>query len=342
MNNQFANPKVSVIVPVYNAGHRLRDCIESILSQDLKDIEVIFVLDCPTDGSDKIVLSYAEKDDRVIVIKNEHNLNIGNSRNVGMKAAKGAYLAFCDHDDIVLPNMYKEMYDKAIASHAEMVLGVPQYTYEDATQNQTYFYPEEGDIREKLLSCVVGRDRNGTDAWSFYFSHGVIWDKLYSSDMVQKHGIQFVDNNVITFEDNLFLIECLLKSNKAVVHNSLVYKHTIEDTNTASGASYSKPEKIIAYIEYLYDVLSRHGVLGSYRVNFSNSASRYMIGIITNNLINNKSIRGVSEMTSLINKSKIKKDVFKYVDYTSMIKESKTITKKITYTVLYIYLKWMC
>ena len=64
------NPKISIIMPVYNAGHRLQNCIESILSQKMKDIEIICVLDCPTDGSDKVVEYYAQQDNRIRVVKN--------------------------------------------------------------------------------------------------------------------------------------------------------------------------------------------------------------------------------------------------------------------------------
>lgn len=214
--------KVSVIMPVYNAGQRLKRCIESILSQNLKEIEVICVLDCPTDGSDKVIEEYAQKDKRIVVVKNSKNLNIGESRNVGIQLAKGEYIAFSDHDDITLPEMYENMYKIGIKENADMVLGVPEYTYLDPSENQTYFYPKEGDIREDILKCVIGRGKEDSDEWSFYFSHGVIWDKLYKRSLIADNNIKFVDNNKITFEDNLFIIETTLSANKAIVYNHKV------------------------------------------------------------------------------------------------------------------------
>ena len=74
-------PKISVIIPVYNAGIYLPERIESILNQTLKDIEIIIVLDCPTDGSDKVAESYSRKDERIKLIYNPANLHIGLSRN---------------------------------------------------------------------------------------------------------------------------------------------------------------------------------------------------------------------------------------------------------------------
>ena len=70
-------PKVSIIVPIYNAGKFLEKCLDTLVNQTLKDIEIILVLDCPTDGSDRIAREYAEKDPRIRLIINEQNLNIG-------------------------------------------------------------------------------------------------------------------------------------------------------------------------------------------------------------------------------------------------------------------------
>ena len=80
-------PKVSIIVPIYNAGKFLEKCLDTLVNQTLKDIEIILVLDCPTDGSDRIAREYAEKDPRIRLIINEQNLNIGLSRNEGLKIA---------------------------------------------------------------------------------------------------------------------------------------------------------------------------------------------------------------------------------------------------------------
>ena len=82
-------PKVSIIVPIYNAGKFLEKCLDTLVNQTLKDIEIILVLDCPTDGSDRIAREYAEKDPRIRLIVNEQNLNIGlRDRKSAMKDLK--------------------------------------------------------------------------------------------------------------------------------------------------------------------------------------------------------------------------------------------------------------
>ena len=332
-------PKVSIVMPVYNAGHRLKKCVESILLQDFKNIELICVLDCPTDGSDQVIESYAQKDSRIVVVKNTKNLNIGESRNVGIRLAKGEYLAFCDHDDIVLPEMYEQMYNIGIKENADIVLGVPEYTYIDSSMNHTYFYPKEGDIREEILKCVVGRGKGDSDDWNFYFSHGVIWDKLYKRSMVIDNGIKFIDNNKITFEDNLFLIETTLSANKAVVYNKKVYQHTIEDSNTASSFGYTQKERIGAYIEYLHSVLLEHDVSKDLMQRFSNSSVRYLIGCLIKPLLVQKNIYAFWKAYKYVTTLPSKKYVLSKADYNTLKKKSKVISKKIVYTFFYFILK---
>lgn len=332
-------PKVSIVMPVYNAGHRLKKCVESILLQAFKNIELICVLDCPTDGSDQVIESYAQKDSRIVVVKNTKNLNIGESRNVGIRLAKGEYLAFCDHDDIVLPEMYEQMYNIGIKENADIVLGVPEYTYIDSSMNHTYFYPKEGDIREEILKCVVGRGKGDSDDWNFYFSHGVIWDKLYKRSMVIDNGIKFIDNNKITFEDNLFLIETTLSANKAVVYNKKVYQHTIEDSNTASSFGYTQKERIGAYIEYLHSVLLEHNVSKDLMQRFSNSSVRYLIGCLIKPLLVQKNIYAFWKAYKYVTTLPSKKYVLSKADYNTLIKESKVISKKIVYSFFYFILK---
>ncbi len=271
-------PKISVIIPVYNPGVSLHNCVKSLLTQTIKRIELIFVLDCPTDGSDRIIEDYALNNKQIKVIKNKKNLNIGRSRNVGLSAAKGEYVAFCDHDDIVKPFMYENMVQQADSTNADIVLGVPEYVYDDSALNQIYYYPEyKGDIRLKLLSLIIGVD-NDAPQWAFYFSHGVIWDKIYKRSFLVENKIEFVDNNKITFEDNLFNIDTLIAAKQITVHNEPVYQHIISGLNTAATYGYSKYDKVNGYISYLYVKLQNSGIYEQYKTRFSNSVVMYVTG----------------------------------------------------------------
>jgi len=113
-------PKVSIVIPVYNVEAYLRQCLDSVLGQTLRDVEIICVDDGSTDGSAEILREYAAKDGRVKVLLHEHT-NAGAARNAGMDAATGEYLGFVDSDDWCDLTLFEKAYDKAKRCDADVV-----------------------------------------------------------------------------------------------------------------------------------------------------------------------------------------------------------------------------
>lgn len=112
--------KVSVIMPVYNSGEYLQTAVDSILSQSLKDIELILVDDGSTDGSSEKCEECAKKDKRVVVI-HQRNGGICNARNAALKIARGEYIGFSDHDDEYLPGLLEDNYKLCITQNLDFV-----------------------------------------------------------------------------------------------------------------------------------------------------------------------------------------------------------------------------
>ena len=112
---------VSIIVPVYNKERFLRQCLDSLLDQTYRAIEIICVNDGSTDGSLEILQDYAERDNRIVVIDQE-NKGAGNARNAGIRIARGRYLQFLDADDFFEPVMIEKMLKKADAKDADIVI----------------------------------------------------------------------------------------------------------------------------------------------------------------------------------------------------------------------------
>lgn len=125
--------KVSIIVPVYNAGKRIKHCLETLIAQTLSDIEIICVLDCPSDGTDRIVKEYASHDSRIKVIENDHNMHISATRNRGLAVASGEYVGFSDHDDYRDLAMYEKLYAKAKTTSADIVFSDVIVYHEDGS-----------------------------------------------------------------------------------------------------------------------------------------------------------------------------------------------------------------
>lgn len=114
-------PKVSVIIPVYNTEKYLRECLDSVLNQTLKEIEVICIDDGSTDNSLEILNKYAQKDSRVIVLT-QKNKGGGAARNQGVRKSKGDFLSFLDSDDFYNVDTIEKMYTKAIATQSDIVI----------------------------------------------------------------------------------------------------------------------------------------------------------------------------------------------------------------------------
>ena len=121
------NPKVSVIIPVYNSSEYIRHCLDSLLSQTLEDIEILCVDDGSTDDSLSILEEYSRKDERVRVLTQE-NAGAGAARNHGLREARGKYLSFLDSDDYFEPDMLEKARKYIIHYKADFVVfGSDQY-----------------------------------------------------------------------------------------------------------------------------------------------------------------------------------------------------------------------
>ena len=112
--------KVSIIVPAYNAEAYLRQCLDSIISQTLQDIEILCINDGSKDSTLEIMREYAAKDSRLKVI-DKPNTGYGNSMNVGLQMAKGEYIGIVESDDFVKPEMYQVLYEAASKNELDLV-----------------------------------------------------------------------------------------------------------------------------------------------------------------------------------------------------------------------------
>lgn len=127
------NPKVSIIVPVWNPGPGISRCVESLRGQTLEDIEMIFVDDCGTDNAMDVVRAAAVEDPRIRIITNVENIGAGASRNLDIEATRGEYLSFVDSDDYVDSDFMEVLYLKGKAEDLDIVKGGYVYEYKEET-----------------------------------------------------------------------------------------------------------------------------------------------------------------------------------------------------------------
>jgi len=173
--------KVSVIVPVYNVEKYLDKCLNSLVKQTLKDMEIIIVNDGSTDKSQEIIDNYAKKYKNVISIVKE-NGGVSEARNLGLKKARGEYIGFLDSDDWVSKDMYKKMYQKAKSGNFDVV----------ACDTQAIYPAEKRYISSNIKNDNVSNKELMIDAYA------VIWNKIYKREIINeiefKKGMNFCED----------------------------------------------------------------------------------------------------------------------------------------------------
>lgn len=330
-------PKVSVILPVYNAGEFLRPCMDTLVNQTLREIEIICVLDCPSDGSDKVIEEYAAQDDRIVVIRNEQNLNIGESRNVGMRAARGEYIGFSDHDDTRALDMYERLYEATENGKKNVVItGSLAEAYQEDEMSSHFRLSSNKDnypIYQYLFYTLFLR------GGKWYRTH--ITSNLYSHKHIIKHNLYFVDNKLYSAEDQLFnllLLSTITNDDEIAILKEHFYFHNIYGGNTYLSSWYGDPQHIVAWLHYVLDLVNHIGWIDPLIFNTVFSTSLQISWLYTSF---RKEIRnnGYSQIVKSSLKT-IQSDVLvkKTVNSTPILIKGLTLPKR----AFLLWLKWIC
>ena len=219
---------VSVIIPVRNVAQCLPRCLDSVVGQTLKDIEIICIDDASTDGSAEILAEYAAHDSRIKVISFEQNRGVSAARNAGLDIATGEWLGFVDGDDKVDLGFYEKLYTQAKATGAEVAKGRVQ----EVDYNGRVTLSSDNDVIRKRRS-----------RFAFVVN---LWSAIYEMSVVKNHGIRFLEG-CIHSEDVLFLNEFILRSRGLTLVEDVSYYYCRRE-NSANSFILS-PEKICSAIE---------------------------------------------------------------------------------------------
>lgn len=200
MNN---SPKVSVIIPVYNAEQYLPQCLDSVIRQTLKDIEIICVDDGSTDNSLSILQNYAKVDSRFIILK-QNNQGAAIARNRGLAISKGSFVSILDADDFFSPNMLEDAYKKLIETNSEIVIFKAQL-YNDKTKEYSKC---TWAIRDNLTPSKEVFGSKTIKRYIFQFCNGWAWDKVFKREYLCQHNVQFQNTKI--FNDTNFVFSALM------------------------------------------------------------------------------------------------------------------------------------
>lgn len=236
----MGNPLISISVPVYNAEKYLRQCLDSLVNQTLKDIEIVIVNDGSTDSSEAICREYAEKDSRIVLICKE-NGGSASARQAALKAAHGQFFCACDADDWAEPTMYEKLYQKAVETGADIVMCDYWNEYPGrmrTEQKYTYDLSERTDLLDDLLNGAFPK---------------AVWSKLIRREFLAKHQLTWAQG-INQGEDFLMTAKMIL-AGATVANTGETLYHYRRDNNGASYThnitleSYNQSLAIIRWVE---------------------------------------------------------------------------------------------
>ncbi|MEH7419589.1 glycosyltransferase, partial [Neobacillus drentensis] len=197
--------KVSIIIPVHNVEKFITQCIESLLSQTLKECEFIFINDGSKDRSSEIIIKYKKRDKRIILI-NQNNGGVSAARNAGLKVATGEYICFVDADDMVEKEMYKVLYETAKYENCDIVVSNFQSEMEGRRVFSNYPFPKNISfnfeyVQQELLPYFIKKDDLNT-----------VCTKIYKKDLIAKADASFPQELALG-EDGFFNMLCFSYAN---------------------------------------------------------------------------------------------------------------------------------
>ena len=197
-------PKVSVIIPVYNVEKYLRQCLDSVISQTLRDIEIICVDDGSTDNSGMIIDEYAKKDKRIVVV-HKKNGGYGHSCNTGLDKIAGEYVAILEPDDFIDEHMYEDLYIAAKQYDVDIVKS--KFREYIDTKHKKFFR----DVEWKNLPT---EPFTIYDNAYFLWFHPSIWSCIYKTEFLKKNNIRFVEAPGAGWTDNPFQVQTMILAKK--------------------------------------------------------------------------------------------------------------------------------
>ena len=224
----MCNPKISIIVPVYNSGKYIKNTIDSILNQSIKDLELILVNDGSTDNSGQIIDDYKKQDSRIKVIHQE-NKGVSCARNNGISIAQGEYLGFIDSDDMVDLNMYSMLYEVALKSNSDIVCSgfVEEDTQGNIYRNYSYPYPDIVLVNDEIKQKVVSHLDNHLEL----IGGGSMCTKIYKRSFIKNNGLS-INEDITVGEDFCFNIEALYFANNVTGVASMPYHYMSVNPNS--------------------------------------------------------------------------------------------------------------
>jgi len=275
------NPKISVIIPIYNCEKYIKECLSSLFEQTFKNFEIICINDGSTDNTLKILKEFKELDDRIYVF-NQNNTGPGITRNIGMNKSKGEYLIFLDSDDIFKKTMLEELYIKIKENDSDVVVCNSQNF--EIKKRRKKFYEKNYLIKDEIIKQ---KTFSSLDIKKDFFNLFIWWpwDKIFKRKYIENLGIKF--QNLKSTEDLFFVASAVIAAKKISYLDKILINHRIGIKNSVSNSREKSWDNFYYALKELKKFIKEKDLYKRFKQDFINYVASFSIWQLEN--INGKS-----------------------------------------------------
>ena len=230
-------PKVSIVVPIYNVEKYVEQCVRSLMVQTLRDIEIVLVNDGSKDGSRDIIGKLAEEDPRIVIIDKE-NSGYGASINRGFAAAKGEYLGILESDDYCEPHAFEKLYNLAKGVGADMAKCAFNF-YWSSPERFEYYGIVDDEHAERPLAPL--------DYESMFYAKASIWSAIYRTEFIRENKITLRESPGASYQDTSFSFKVMCLARTVIYTQEALFNYRQDNENSSVN---SKGKAFVLMDEY--------------------------------------------------------------------------------------------
>ncbi len=238
-------PSVSVLIPIYNVSEYLSKCLDSVICQNIPELEIICINDGSTDGCGKVLDEYKRKHPEIMVIT-KPNTGYGHSMNVGLEAATGEYIGIVESDDTVEPDFFEKLYLRAKENNLDIIKGECKFVW----PSENYSYELHLAHLRNYFNKVISRER----LWLRCQFLMNIWTGIYKREFIENYKIRFNETPGASYQDNGFWMQSMIYADRVMFteDNGYLYR---QDNASASVKNPNKIYNMVDEYEWLADHL---------------------------------------------------------------------------------------
>ena len=278
---QEENKLLSVIVPVYNTDTYLTKCIESIVNQTYRTLEIILIDDGSTDKSGAICDQYADVDKRIKVVHKD-NQGLVPARKQGLQMAQGEVVTFVDSDDWIEPDMYEEMMEIYERENVDLVsTGFIIDDWDGRSIGSEHDLPKEGVYCAETIKNDIVPIMMWNEEYSRWTITSAVWNKLFRRELL-KEVIQPLDNELTLGEDAAITYPFITMAEKIYIKNKSWYHYVMREKSMSRAFDFSVFEKIYRFKDYLTIFLERKNLLEELSMTLESYVRIFLNGAVKN------------------------------------------------------------